>query len=169
MKRLFYFLLTVIFFLCTAMSCEEEYITPMSLVDIELVNIDNSGENMVESDEAIRKEAYVIGLRYLVSDNFKYSDGEPHFIHNAGLDENIYIDNINSNPKIYCLSDFDSEHLAGSDITEFFTFYTNNDSNQNMLLILRKAPHAGSHSFKVEFECTNDTIVSKNTTPVILY
>lgn len=169
MKLKLYLLLTTLFLISAAMTCgcgADDYDVEYTLVDLKLTNLDNSGENIVESEESIKKEAFAIGLNYGVKDTYQ------------GIDKIRYLDgyhkddfklNAESNPKVYCLVNFDEGHPAGSDVSEYFKITTNNTGKYNMLLLLMKAPSAGEYAFRVEFQRLDDRVVSRETVSVTLF
>ena len=66
MKKIFLF----ITFVAVIAGCKKENswsdsVIPVSLVDIEVVNIDNSGEFPVASASSIKKEAYMVGIKWI--------------------------------------------------------------------------------------------------------
>lgn len=163
MKFKIYLPLVLIFVMCTATSCPEKE-QDVYLIDIEVANLDNSGENMFESDDPVNKDAYVIGVKYLVGNS-------PNDIHinpfNKDNSDQVIL-NLTANPKVFCNDDFNKEHPAGSDVTKFFRFGKAKDVRQDFLLILATPPAPGTYSFKVVYECSNTTIV-KDTNPVTLF
>ena len=56
----------------------DEPVIPVSLKGIEAVNIDNSGEKPVVSNASVKKEAYMVGIKW-VADNIP-SDDDDKFI-----------------------------------------------------------------------------------------
>lgn len=151
-----------------ATSCPEEE-QDVYLVGIELLNFDNAGENMVESDEPINKDAFVIGIRYKVCYTDDREGKYPDYYYKGTSGDPKIITNLSGNPKIICNNDFDEEHSAGSDVTKFFKFGIDKDIEQDLLLILTTPPAAGKYSFKVVYNCSDNTVVEKNTNPVTLF
>lgn len=159
-----YVTLILLFPLLTTVSCMEEQPQAL-LVGMDVCNLDNADVNMTISDRPIKKEAYVIGVKY----RLKVEGSEELQYFDPNLVDAPIIANVKDNPLIYCNNDFNEEYPAGSDITKFFTFGSRDDMGLNLILVLKKAPAVGSHSFKIRFLCTDNTVVEQNTSPVNLY
>lgn len=157
MKLKAYLLLSVAFLLCTATSCPQDY--DVYILDMEVSNFDNSGADMFVSEEPINKNAYVIGINYLVG--FSKDDERPH-----RLSEDFYDEETIKNPlqsiKILCNTNFNDEYPAGSEITNSFRIVENKKLGQDILLILQAHPATGNHSFKVILNCSDGQIVEKD-------
>ncbi|NDW17480.1 DUF5034 domain-containing protein [Dysgonomonas sp. 216] len=169
MKTLYiYLFLSFIFFLSSSTTCEYFDDNPsLLLIGVELVNINNEGKEMLISDDPIKKEAYVIGIKYIASEAVdKDSIGNSFYVKHSNF---IYFANAYPEPRIYCNNDFDEDYPAGSDISHLFWFSTKDILNQNLLLILKKAPQKGIHSFKVVFDCHNNKVIENNTAEIELY
>ena len=170
MKLKYYLFLSSIFFIFAGTSCPTD--SPVDLVDIELTHFDYSGEKMIESEDPIKKEAYVLGVRYLVKYAHSTSDTKPQYYNpESNYGDTEYIENYDGtpSPKIYCNTDLGDSYPAGSDITHLFSIGTHNDVKMDLILVLKDAPPAGTYSFKVRFYCKNNTIAGKDSTPVTLY
>lgn len=169
-----------IFVLCTATRCEEddgEYTAmDVDLVEIELFNIDNSGRGPVLAKDSVKKEAYVVGVRYKVVDTQNADDTIHYYNENKVNYDKEVIVNTDLIPRIFTNTDFDEDHPAGSDVTDLFlsTDWHTGQSYDRML-ILRKAPEAGIHSFKVSYTLLRDgiaqvvTSIDQDTSPIKLY
>lgn len=152
--------LVLIFCLFSATTCDDPPFEPsvIELKGIELNHYDNSMEKMFRSDKPIKKEAYVIGVKYVIKklDNSNKNNY-------SRFPTNI------KKRKIYTLNDFDKNHPKGSDVSNFFTTWSNpNTTDADVILVLNKIPLPGAYAFKIEYECTDATIIQE-TTPVVLY
>lgn len=155
MKFKLHILTFFVFCLFSATKCieSEDYI----LNDIELNHFDNSGAKMIKSTKPIKKEAYVIGIIFIVKD---------YPFRNASLNSLV---NVKKKPKVYTLYDFDEQHSKGSDVSDCLVYgEITYNAETNLILVFNKYPKSGTHSFRVEFECT-DTTITKETTPIELY
>jgi len=165
MKFKLYFLPVLVFIMCMAMTCEED--VDVYLIDVEIANLDNSGENMVKSEDAVNRNAFAIGVNYLVGHT---QDEEMTFPYNNPKSYDSYIiQNFSGTPKVICNTSFDEDHPEGSDVTGFFKTSNRNDTGYDMLLILKNPPAAGTYSFKVIYNCSNGIVIEKDTEPVTLF
>lgn len=151
---LFIFPLLMLF---VATSCPQE--EPVELVGIELVNIDNSGKDMIESDGPVKKEAYAITIKYLVDSERFYSGA-----HYLGEYDYEYIQNVEGVPAktIYCNTGFGTEYSEGSDVSSCFRICGD-------ILLLNEVPVPGVYSFKVKLVYSNGLVFEADTKPVTLY
>ncbi|MBK5719632.1 DUF5034 domain-containing protein [Dysgonomonas sp. Marseille-P4677] len=155
MRLIISLLLSVILILNTAMKCDEDYSDPINvnLIGLEIYNVNNEGQYPIISDEPIKKEAYMIGVKQL-------TDGdEPRYYQ---LVEQI------ETKTISCDIDIDHEHPAGSDITDFFIRTSYKPHDLTYSYVLRKEIPAGTYSFKVIVTTANQVFESQ-TTPIDLY
>lgn len=168
MKFKIYLSIALVFIVCMATFCHEDE-QDIYLVGIELMNFDNAGENMVESDEPVNKNAFVIGVQYKVCNTNDKEGKYPLYYSQSAYSHPETIANLQGNPTIICNDYFDEEHPAGSDVTKFFKFGTDKDVRQSLLLILTTPPASGTYSFKVIYNCSDNTVVEKSTNPVTLF
>lgn len=153
-----YFILSAIFILNVAMKCEgwddiEPPTVDISRVDI--ANVDNAGEKPFISSEPIKKEAYMLGVKYIGD-----TDDEVSYY--------AFKENVRSE-KIFCNTDFDAEHPAGSDVTRFFKKTSYTPQGLDYAFLLRKVPQAGTYSFKIVSQISECKIFEASTEPVELY
>ena len=127
-------------------------VIPVSLVGIEAVNIDNSGEFPETSDLPVRKEAYMAGVKWItehtVSDDDKFITGViKQGTQTYGSLGNRY------KKAIVCNTDFNASIEAGSYVSKFFKEidrkYLPADVDEGFVLLV--APAAGEHSFRIEY------------------
>ena len=155
MRLLIRLLLSIVFILNTAMSCDEDYAdtVKVNLIGVEAHNVNNEGQNPVISDMPIKKEAYVIGVRQL-------TDSE--VVHVYDLVEPIVSETIS------CNIDIDKEHPAGTDITNFFVRSYYKGDGLTYSYVLRKEIPAGKYSFKLVV-ATASKVFETETTPIDVY
>lgn len=168
--------LSTVFLLLTSMTCYEEfddcYEGKVDLLDYSISNANYEGKYPLKSDDSIKKEAYVIAFE---SDVIVYDRDSDTVIISAPESNKYvhipYFSNVkNSGIKIYCNTDFDDNTPAGSDVTSYFKGdYIYNGTKRDYYYVLRQMPKAGIHSFNMKVELTNDSIIEKNTTPILLY
>jgi hypothetical protein len=155
MKKIFYLVTFVVAIAgCSKDSGDRwnEDVIPVSMVGIEAVNIDNSGEFPEISVLPIRKEAYMVGVKWItehtVSDNDIFitdviKEGAPSY-HTLG---NKY------KKAIMCHTAFSASIPAGSYVSKFFKEidrkYLPADVDEGFVLLV--APIPGEHSFRVEY------------------
>ena len=155
MKKLFY----LIAFTVAMTGCAEDggdrwydEVIPVSMVGIEAVNIDNSGEFPEISYLPVRKEAYMVGVRWItdhtVSESDKFitgviKEGAPSY---SSLSDRYQ-------KAIVCNTQFNASIPEGSYVSKFFKEidrkYLPADVDEGFVLLV--APVAGEHSFRVEY------------------
>jgi hypothetical protein len=130
-----------------------EPVIPVSLVGIEAVNIDNSGEFPIVSATAIKKEAYMIGIKWF-TDNTPSADDDKFITGSIQKGEYTYGGLSNNYSKaIKCNTQFNANIPAGSYVSKFFKEINRNylpaEINEGFVLLV--APDPGEHSFRVEY------------------
>ena len=155
--------------------CSKEYkdswgssVIPVSLTDIEAVNIDNSGEMPIVSTLPIKKEAYMVGIRW-VTDNTPSEDDDIFITGSIKKGEHLYSSLGNKYLKaIKCNTQFNSNIPEGSYVSKFFkeidNDYLPSDIDEGFVLLV--APDSGEHSFRVEYY-ENNNLVFFHDTPLI--
>ena len=153
--------LLLIFLVVAMLSCAVEDVgdnwndpvIPVSLVGIEAINIDNSGEFPMVSNISIKKEAYMIGIKWITenmpsSEDDKFITGpikEGQHLHSALGDR--------YSKAIKCNTQFSANIPAGSYVSKFFKEidrkYLPVDADEGFVLLV--APDPGQHSFRVEY------------------
>lgn len=132
---------------------QEEPVIPVSLHGIQAVNIDNSGALPVLCDSSIKKEAYMIGIKWITSNT--PTDEDDKFITGPiELGEQTYRSSADNYSKaIKCNDDFNSEIPAGRYVSKFFKAidlkFLPNGIDEGFVLLV--APTPGRHSFRVEY------------------
>lgn len=128
-------------------------VIPVTLKGIEAVNVDNSGEFPAASPLSVKKEAYMVGVKWIV-DNIP-SDDDDKFITGPiyqGEQRNEYIADSYSKA-IKCLTQFNADIPAGKYVSKYFKEIDRNylpaDINEGFALLV--APDPGEHSFRVEY------------------
>jgi hypothetical protein len=127
-------------------------VIPVSLVGIEAVNIDNSGEFPRITVSSVPKDAYMIGIKwvtnYVVTTNDKFITGP------IQRGDQVYGSWASRYQRaIKCNTDFGYGIEAGEYVSKFFK-----EINSNYLpmgidegFVLLAPPDPGEHSFRVEF------------------
>ncbi len=129
-----------------------EFVIPVTLKGIEAVNIDNSGEFPAVSASPIKKEAYMLGVKWIVDNT---PTGDDKFITGPIEEGEQTYDAIADNYQkaIKCLTRFNADIPAGTYVSKFFKEmsrdYLPADVNEGFVLLV--APDAGEHSFRVEY------------------
>ncbi|SBV97832.1 DUF5034 domain-containing protein [uncultured Dysgonomonas sp.] len=160
LKISLYLLISFLFLLNTAMSCDEKEggePKAVTIKAIELYNINNEGQGPVISDEPIKKEAYMIGIRYLIEENEE----------TTGLYYRVS-DNIKSE-QIVSNVDIGEEYPAGSDISGLFTKTSYTSILLDNAFVLKKSIPAGTYSFKVILTTKEDKVMEASTNLIELY
>ena len=127
-------------------------VIPVSLVGIEAMNIDNSGELPVVSISPIKKEAYMVGIKW-ITDNIP-SEDDKFITGPIKKGEHLYSDLSNKYSKaIKCNTQFNANIPAGKYVSKFFKEidrkYLPVDADEGFVLLV--APDPGIHSFRVEY------------------
>jgi len=142
-------------------------VIPVSLVGIEAVNVDNSGEFPFVSASPIRKEAFMIGVIWItdhvISDDDKFITGPIQWGEQTrGTVSNRYSKAVRANTQ------FNSSIPAGTYVSRFFK-----EINRNFLptgidegFVLLLAPDPGEHSFRVEYWLGNTLAFYYDTPPI---
>ena len=128
-------------------------VIPVSLKNIETVNIDNSGEFPVVSASPIKKEAYMVGIRW-ITDNTPTEDDNIFITGPIKRGEQLYSSLGSKYQKaIKCNTQFNADIPADSYVSKFFKEidrnYLPSDIDEGFVLLV--APDAGEHSFRVEY------------------
>ncbi len=180
--------------------CPNSIVYKYSFKNYEVNHLDNSGSGIIiSSSNSIIKTAY--GIRLTINNEqiaqnrcnpTKFIQGAyamvdcrcpPPVIYNP-IDSIIGI-------KIYCLTDFDNNHLANSEISEYFKVYNyhyyqtiqdyikqwnfpifdKSEFNSSIDLLLMSPPTftSNSHSFKIQIYLSDNRIIEKQTTSINLH
>ena len=146
----------------------EGSVIPVSLKNIEAVNIDNSGELPVVSALPIKKEAYMVGVRW-ITDNAPTEDDNIFITGPIQRGEQLYSSLGSKYQKaIKCNTQFNAGIPADSYVSKFFKEIDKNylppDIDEGFVLLV--APDTGEHSFRVEYYEGNN-LVFFHDTPLI--
>ena len=133
-------------------------VIPVSLKGIEAVNIDNSGEKPVVSNSPIKKEAYMVGIKW-ITDNIPSDDDDKFITGPIEKGKQTYSSVADGYQKaIKCNTQFNSDIPAGKYVSKFFKEINRNylpvDINEGFVLLV--APDPGEHSFRVEYYIGNE-------------
>jgi hypothetical protein len=168
MKKLIIFAALVIIIA----GCDDGYdwnepVIPVTLKGIEAVNIDNSGEFPTITNSPIKKEAYMLGVKW-IADNTPTDDDK--FITGPIWEGEQTYNSIANNylKAIMCLTPFNSDIPSGTYVSKFFKEidrdYLPADVNEGFVLLV--APNAGKHSFRVEYYDGDKLMFSYDTLPI---
>lgn len=128
-------------------------VIPVSLKAIEGVNIDNSGKLPVLSDTEVKKEAYMLGVKW-ITENIP-SDVHDKFITDPiRKGERTYGSLTGGYSKaIKCNTRFNSDIPAGKYVSKFFKEIDRNylPTGIDEGFVLLVAPDPGLHSFRIEY------------------
>ena len=134
------------------------------IIDIEAVNIDNSGELPVVSALPINKEAYMVGVKWIIEDKFitvPIQKGE--HLYSALGDKYL--------KAIKCNTQFNADIPAGKYVSKFFKEmdknYLPSDIDEGFVLLV--APDSGEHSFRVEYYEGNKLVFFYDTPLINFY
>ncbi|MCL2097969.1 MAG: DUF5034 domain-containing protein [Bacteroidales bacterium] len=148
-------ILFVICLFCAA-GCSNDWIDstepliPVHLIGIESVNVNNAGQYPFTTVDPIKKEAYMIGVRW-VTDNAD-PDGNQEITGPVEAGNNLY-QNVADNftKRIYCNTVFNSRNPAGANVSQYFKAVNYLPAGINEGFVLLVAPEPGDHSFKVVY------------------
>jgi hypothetical protein len=126
-------------------------VIPVSLVGIQAVNIDNSGEFPILATDSIIKEAYMVGIRWITDHITSANDYITGPIQWGDQTYESLSDKYTK--RIWTNNQFNSSTPAGSNISSFFKEINRNylppDMDEGFVLLV--APTPGVHSFRVEY------------------
>jgi len=141
------------------------------LVGIETSNIDNAGELPKISNSPIKKEAYMIGIKWITEHT--PSPEYDRFITGPIYEgEQLYSELGNRYSKaIKCNTQFNANIAAGEYISKFFKEidkkYLPDDIDEGFVLLV--APDTGTHSFRVEYYEGYEMKFFHDTQPIKFY
>lgn len=146
-----------------------EHVIPVSLRDIEAVNVDNSGEYPSVATGSVNKEAYMLGVKWIV-DNLP-TDNDKFVTDNSWYGERSYYSiSDRYSMSITCLTQFNSDIPAGTYVSKYFKridrTYLPADMDEGFVLLV--APDPGLHSFRIEYysEASGEPEFSYDTSPI---
>ena len=145
-----------------------EPVIPVSLKGIEAVNIDNSGEFPAASALPIKKDAYMVGIKW-VADNTPTDDDNKFITGPIQKGQQTYNSIADRYSKaIKSNSRFNADIPPGKYISKFFKEidreYLPADINEGFVLLV--APDPGPHSFTVEYYLGHQLKFSYNTSVI---
>lgn len=160
--------LTVIIAGCSVDDGWNDPVIPVSLKGIEAINIDNSGENPVVSNSPIKKEAYMIGIKW-ITDNVPTDEDDKFITGPIRQREQRYGSVADHYQKaIKCNTQFNSDIPAGKYVSKFFKEINRNylpvDVDEGFVLLV--APDPGEHSFRVEYYKEDELKFYYDTKPI---
>ena len=128
----------------------DEPVIPVYLAGIESVNVNNEGKYPFTTAAPVKKEAFMIGIRW-ITDNSN-PDGDQAITGPIGVGVYSY-QNITGNysKRIYCNTVFNSRNPAGANVSQYFKAVTYLPTHIDEGFVLLVAPDPGDHSFKVVY------------------
>ena len=128
----------------------DDPVIPVYLAGIESVNVNNAGQYPFTTIDPIKKEAYMIGVRW-VTDN-SAPDGNQSITGPVEVSK-IHYENIADQytKRIYCNTVFNSRNPAGANVSQYFKEVTYLPAGIDEGFVLLVAPDTGDHSFKVVY------------------
>lgn len=128
----------------------DEPVIPVHLAGIESVNINNEGKYPFTTTEPVKKEAFMIGIRWVTDDS--NPDGNQAITGPIEIGVSSY-KNITENytKRIYCNTVFNSRNPEGANVSQYFKAVTYLPAHVDEGFVLLVAPDPGDHSFKVVF------------------
>jgi len=173
MKKLFLFIMVTAAILGCSKDSDSWYdpVIPVSLVDIEAVNIDNSGELPVVSNTSIKREAYMVGVKW-ITDNTPSDEDDKFITPSISRGEHLYSELSNPYSKaIKCNTPFNANIPAGKYVSKFFKEidgkYLPAEIDEGFVLLV--APDPGTHSFRVEYYKGDSLMFFHDTQPIKFY
>jgi len=129
---------------------KDDPVIPVILADIESVNVNNEGRYPFTTTDPVKKEAFMIGIRW-ITDNSN-PEGDQAITGSVVAGANRY-QNIADNytKRIYCNTVFNSRNPVGANISQYFKAVTYLPSGIDEGFVLLVAPNPGDHSFKVVY------------------
>ena len=132
----------------------EEPVIPVHLAGIESVNVNNEGQYPFTTTEPVKKEALMIGIRW-ITDNAD-PDGNQEITGSIEVGTNRYhhiADNYTK--RIYCNTVFNSRNPVGANVSQYFKAVTYLPPNVDEGFVLLVSPNPGEHSFRVVYTNNN--------------
>ena len=174
MKKLFLFItITAIILGCSKGRGDSwnDPVIPVSLVGIETVNIDNSGEMPLVSYSSIKKEAYMVGIKW-ITEHTPSTEDDKFITGPINKGEQLYSELGSKYSKaIKCNTQFNANIPAGEYVSKFFKEmegkYLPADIDEGFVLLV--APDPGTHSFRVEYYEGNTLVFFHDTQPIKFY
>lgn len=158
MKFIISLLISIVFILNTGMSCDDDYAEPVKveLTSVEIYNINNEGQYPIISDEPVKKEAYMIGVKYVTEVEGEAGTGyrfQPQI----------------KSEQIFTNVDIDTEYPAGSDVSSLFVRTIYMPKGLDHAFVMKKVIPAGTYSFKLIVTTNDDKIFEVSSNPIKLY
>jgi hypothetical protein len=146
----------------------DDPVIPVRLTGIEPVNVDNAGRYPFTAAEAVRKEAYMIGIRWITDNSAPGGNQSVTGFVEAG--EQRYDDiAAGYTVRIYCNTVFNSRNPAGANVSQYFKEVNYLPAGIDRGYVLLVPPDAGSHSFRAEYTAVDGTVFSGNTDTIQFY
>ena len=171
-KRIVVYL--VVFLICTAGCSDDNWpfsndeVIPVYLAGIESVNINNEGQYPFTTAEPVKKEAYMIGIRW-ITDN-SAPDGDQSITGPVDAGKYRYQDIANNiTRRIYCNTVFNSRNHVGANVSQYFKEVKYLPAGIDEGFVLLVVPDPGDHSFKVVYTNSKGDSYEYDTELIKLY
>lgn len=154
MKKVIVFTAIVLVIMaCSTDNGWDSPVIPVTLKGIEAVNIDNSGEFPFVTHSPVRKEAYMLGVKW-IADNTPDDIDDKFITAPIKKEESTYSSIADNYSKaIKCNTRFNADIPAGKYVSKFFKEIDRNylptEIDEGFVLLV--APDSGVHSFTVEY------------------
>ena len=146
----------------------EDDVIPVYLAGIESVNVNNEGQYPFITVDPIKKEAYMIGIRWITD----HSDPGGNQSITGPVEVGKYpTKNIADNytRRIYCNTVFNSRNPEGANVSQYFKEVPYLPAGIDEGYVLLVTPDAGDHSFKMVFTHKNGEKLEYDTELIKLY
>lgn len=132
----------------------DDPVIPVHLAGIESVNINNVGQFPFITADPIKKEAFMIGIRWITDNSDPDGDQE---ITGPVVAGTFRFRNIADNytKRIFSNTAFNSRNPPGANVSQFFKAVRYLPAGVNEGFVLLVAPDPGEHSFKVVYTNSN--------------
>ncbi|MDR2886190.1 MAG: hypothetical protein LBU95_05355 [Rikenellaceae bacterium] len=154
MKKPFYPVIAAVL-LAVAAGCSrgdmglDDDVIPVHLIGIQAVNVNNEGEYPFVTTEKVRKEAYMLGVQWIL-DNA--DPGGDQYVTGPIVGQGKYTRNPQTLPKrIYTVGAFNASNPDGSNVSQYFKQieYLPDAVDEGFVLLV--APDPGAHAFRVVY------------------
>ena len=147
---------------------DDGLVIPVYLAGIESVNINNEGKYPFTTTQPVKKEAYMIGIRW-ITDNSD-PDGDQEITGPIEIGRYRYHNIADKFTKrIYCNTVFNNRNPKGANVSQYFKAVTYLPPGINEGFVLLVAPDPGEHSFKVIYTNSSGESFEYDTERIKLY
>ena len=172
-KVVLFMMLAAVVLGCKKDSAEswDDPVIPVSLIGIETANIDNAGAVPIVSNSSIKKDAYMLGIKW-ITDNTPSDETDKFITGPIARGEHLYSQLDSKYSKaIKCNTQFNANIPAGKYVSKFFKEVDRSflpaDMDEGYVLLV--APDPGTHSFRVEYYEGDSLMFFHDTQPIKFY